>query len=169
MEVQVLISTAELESIFFETFRQELGVSLSQFNSAQLDILSQKHHRAYCLSIAIDICQYFCTDKLGHNHLSMAASTAQMNFTSDFSSFLTRFLFWPESIAAEFLDRFKNTLTNIFMVRMEAITGMNIYDSRQFELRRYEHSLERSSSGERVLHVTFERKEIPFDGSKLAL
>jgi hypothetical protein len=169
MDLQVLISLSELESIFSETLRQELSLNLSQFNAMQLDILSQKHCRAVSTSVAVDVCYYHCEDKPAFNHLSMQASAAEKSFEADFGTFLTRFLFWDQERSDDFLKRLRNVLTNVFMARLEAATGKNIYDNRQYKLRRFELPPEWSTSSDRVLLVTFEGTQVLSGGFSMAL
>lgn len=168
MEFQVLISLAELESIFFETMRQELTLGLSEFNVMQLGILTQKHSRAYCSSIAIDVCYYYCEDKVSHNNLNLASDMAGKNFQSDFTSFLNRFLFWEAEKISDFLQRLSNVLTHTFMSRLEAATGRNIYDNRQYRLRKFSIPQEWTTASDRVLYVTFEPAQVPAVGFSMA-
>ena len=169
MEFQVLISMSELESIFSETLSQELAANLSEFNASQLSILIQKHCRAYCTSVAIDVCYYQCEDKPAYNTISMQASTAEKSFDADFTTFLTRFLFWDSNRASEFLKRLRNVLTNVFMIRLEAATGKNIYDNRQYKLRRFELPREWSTTSDGVLLVTFEGTQVLNGGFSMAV
>ena len=168
MEFQVLISMSELESIFSETLRQELSLELTRFNATQLDILTQKHCRAYCTGVAVDVCYYQCEDKAAHNGISMQASAGQLSFEADMTTFMNRYLGITVENCKEFFARLRNVLTNVFMVRLEAATGKSIYDSRQYKLRGFQFPPEWSTSSDRVLYVRFEGTQVPNGGFSMA-
>ena len=168
MEINVLISTRELESIFSDTMIDRLTTSLSDFNKTQLNVLINKHVRSYCLFIGMEVCQYMSSDDKKVS-LENQMWKIESDFKNDMEIFLSRFLFWLKDSIDEFLEWFKNIMTNVFMKNLYNVIGEDVYDSRKFKLRDFEHNSDASSSGDRILSINFEKRQVPFNGLSMAV
>lgn len=169
MTQTLIISTKELESLLYNNVMDKLGTGLSGFNASQLNMLIQKHQSSYCLAVCLEFCYYQCTDKEKYSRQSYEYTKAIADCHSDFSTFITRFLNWDAVKVNDYLEWIKNILCNTFMQRLVDLCGVDIYDHRQFELRSFGKSLERSTPSERVLALEIGRKEVRNSGDALAV
>lgn len=169
MELSVLISTKPLEYIFSNSLENDLAIGLSDFNRAQLGILIEKHRSSYCLFSALEVCQYLCKKNEKPNVSASTLWNANASFKIDFTDFIIRFLNWNKEKVEEYFEWLQNVLRNKVLEDLLQVTGVDIHDSRNYQLRSYEYSSQYSSSGERVLHLEYEGRQLPTFGCKMDL
>jgi hypothetical protein len=135
----------------------------------QFNLLLQKHCSQYCLFIGLEVCHYQKGESIENILLSHQTTQVENDFKKDFNEFFTRFQYWKYDDVCAFIEEFQNILRNIFIQQLLAVTGMDLYDNRQFKLRKFEYSREHSTSSERVLFIVFERNTFFTTGCKLVI
>lgn len=168
-DITVLISTKPLESTFYDILLDNLDNSLSEFNKSQFNLLLQKHCAQYCLFIGLEVCNYQKGEGVENTLLGYQTEQVEAEFKKDFIEFFSRFMKLEYAAISTLIEEFQNILRNIFIQQLLAVTGMDLYDNRQFRLRTFEYSREYSAPGERVLLIVFERNAFFTSGCKLVI
>lgn len=168
-DITVLISTSPLELTFHDIVSEIYNDPISDANKVQLNLLTQKHCSQYCLFIGIEICQYQSEGSVEGILNNYQSEKTEKDFKYDFQIFFKRFLYWDDERINDFFEKLVNVLRNIFINQLLVLTGMDLYDNRKFTLRSFKYSREHSTAGERILLVSFKRKEISTLGSSVVI
>lgn len=168
-DITVLISTKPLESTFYDVLMDNLDNNLSEFIKSQFNLIIQKHCAQYCLFVGLEVCNYQKGDIEKNPSLDFQTDQVETEFKKDLFVFFNRFMNWEYEFISDFIEGLQNILRNIFIQQLLAVTGMDLYDHRQFKLRTFEYSREYSAPGERVLFIVFERNTFFTTGCKLVI